>query len=104
MKTAEVIQLQPGFEDFWNVWPRPEGKLKARVKFDAITGPGLDARSRCRDSGALESLGILKATPAELIAAAKKYRKRFIGKDYKGDYTYCQHAATWLNQGRWMDE
>lgn len=65
------------FAEFWTAYPRKIGKLAARRQFD---------RARTQ------------ATLAELIAGIAAYVR------YKPDYADFCHPATWLSQGRWLDE
>ena len=96
------------FDEFWKHYPRKVGKREARVKWDAITSEaGHDATTTDHDAGERISLGNLKATPEELIAGAKRYRRTQIDPEtyrlrHNGKYT--MHAATWLNKGRWEDD
>lgn len=66
-----------GFDLFWHNFPRKVGKLAA-----------------------IRSWGkaIKLAKPEEILSAVERYKK---GKPAYADW--C-HPATWLNQGRWMDE
>jgi len=99
-----VTQLhpEPSFDDFWKAYPRKVGKAQARALFAAITNGGLKTKTRIRDSGALVAIE-LEATPAELVAAAKRYADSFVDSNYKSDLTYCKHPTTWLNQASWED-
>lgn len=92
------------FEDFWTQYPRRTGKAMARAKFQAITNGGIQTRALDRDSGQYVAL-VLEATPEELVAAAKAYRKSLIGPDFrlKIDEQFIPLASTWLNQGRFED-
>ena len=94
------------FEDFWKVYPRRVGRPLAQAKWDAITNGGLATKTLDRDSGSYVSI-TLQADPHEIIEGARRYAKSQRDPDtYKlrdnGRFT-C-HPATWLNQGRWMDE
>lgn len=64
------------FEEFWQIYPRKVGKLQAQKAFAVAT----------------------KKTPAAAIIAKLKTYK------FSDDPKFIPHAATWLNQGRWMDE
>lgn len=70
------------FDQFWEAYPHKVGKLKARSAFD----------TRRKASGE-------KRLPpaADLMAAVRSYA----AKD--DDRPWC-NPATWLNQGRWLDE
>lgn len=94
------------FEDFWKRYPRRVGKPLARAKWDAITGDGLQTRTLDKDSGQYVTIE-LKATPEELIAGADRYRKSQIDPQtfkLRDNGKFTCHPATWLNQGRWLDE
>lgn len=68
-----------GFDEFWKVFPRRVAKFAARTAWDkALKHDTADA----------------------IIAGAKRYAKERIGQDIR----FTAHPATWLNQGRWLDE
>lgn len=103
---TEHTEASERFDEFWDVFPKKQGKAKAKAKWDAITNGGLETKTRDSDSGTYVDI-FLKATAEEIIAGAKRYRDRQIDKQtYKlrdnGRYT-CM-PANWLNQGRWEDE
>lgn len=87
-KTIEAKASHPGkpgdamFDAFWQAYPRKVGKDAARKAFD----------KRKPDAALLALM---------LAAVAKQARSDAWLKD-GGDY--IPHPATWLNQGRWMDE
>lgn len=94
------------FDDFWMKCPKRVGKPLAKAKWDAITGDGLITRTLDKDSGTYVTIE-LRATPEELVEGMRRYRKTQIdpqtfGLRDNGKYT-C-HPATWLNQGRWLDD
>lgn len=65
------------FDLFWQAYPRKMGKLAAQKAW---------------------AKAAKLADPKEIIAGIEPY------KAHKPDWQdYC-HPATWLNQGRWMDE
>jgi hypothetical protein len=68
----------PTFDDFWVVYPRKVEKKTARAKWDAA---------------------IKRATPAEIIAGAERYRD-----DPRRTPQYTKHPTTWLNGDCWGDE
>jgi len=72
-----VKKLPTEFEAFWAVYPRHRAKLEAARAFTA-------ARR-------LASL-------AEILAGVTRYQQM------KPDYADWCYPATWLRQGRWMDE
>ena len=106
----EIVKLHPEkltFEDFWKVCPKKVGRALTRAKFDAITSDaGLQTRTLDRDSGNYVDIH-LKATASELVSAMRRYEKaqtdpKTFGLKEDGKFTL--HPATWLNQGRWMDQ
>ena len=107
-QASNVVRMpeKASFEDFWRVYPKRVQKAIAKAKWDAITGEGLTTRTLDKDSGGYIELE-LKASPDEIIEAARSYAKSqrephsYSLRD-NGKYT-C-NPATWLNQGRWMDE
>lgn len=66
------------FQAFWNRYPRHVGKLAA-----------LKAYQRA----------LSLALPEEILAGVEEYRKHL-----PEEARFIPHAATWLNQGRWMDD
>jgi hypothetical protein len=68
----------PDFQEFWKIYPRKTAK-----------GAALKAWSSA----------IQLATPAQIIAGARKY-----AQDKDRDPKYTAYPATWLNQQRWLDE
>ena len=107
--SADIHHLQDtsaGFEEFWKHYPRRVGKPLARAKWDAITGAGLETRTLDKDSGTYVAI-TLKAEPNEIIEGVKRYRKTQIDPQtysLRDGGKYTLHPATFLNQGRWMDE
>lgn len=74
--TAEQSKI---FEEWYSVYPLHKARLAAERAF----------------------LGALaRASPAELISGAARYRDECAGKEPR----FIAHPATWLNQGRWKDE
>lgn len=90
---GELVQVKPArvkaeypadFEEFWKRYPRKNGKDAA-----------LRAWKAKKREGRLPALSVL----AEAIDAAKR------SDQWQRDGgQYIPHPATWLNQGRWMDE
>jgi uncharacterized protein YdaU (DUF1376 family) len=81
-KSAVPETYSHDFEDFWNLYPRREGKAKAFESWRRLS-----ASQRDRARAALNSqLGGLKARAS----------------DPRGNF--CPHAATWINQGRFDDD
>ena len=66
-----------GFDAFWTAFPKRVGKLAAEKAY---------------------SKALKLATLPELLAGVERY------KQSKPAYADWCHPATWLNQGRWMDE
>jgi hypothetical protein len=67
------------FADFWKVYPRKTGKLKAEKAWKSATR---------------------KADADEIVSAAVI----FAGSDKGQSGEFCPHPSTWLNEGRWMDD
>ena len=67
------------FDDFWSHYPRRVGKLKAREEWVHALAGG--------------------AVAGDIIAAAARF-----AADPNRDPKFTAHPATWLHQGRWMDE
>lgn len=85
LPTAEVsievptelpIEVSVSFDDFWKLYPRREGKAKARERWGKLKPHEQEAA--------------LAALPIHLL--------------HQPDPTYFQHAPTWLNQKRWEDD
>lgn len=98
------------FDELWLHFPpfRRDKKALCRARWDAITGDGLQTRTLDKDSGQYVEI-FLKATPEEIIAAAKHYDVRMRGTGterftYKDGGKFCVSLAVWLNQGRFLDE
>ena len=84
-KPARVKAEYPAdFEEFWKLYPRKNGKDAA-----------LRAWKTKKREGRLPALSVL----ADAIAAAKR-----TDQWQRDGGQYIPHPATWLNQGRWMDE
>ena len=66
------------FDEFWNHYPRRIGKLAAQRAY-------VTARKR--------------ATPDAILAGVMAYKQTMPQEE-----RFRPHPATWLNQGRWMDE
>lgn len=74
--------VRPAFNQFWEAYPHKIGKLKARRAYDTARKATGEKR--------------LPALP-DLLTAVRSYA----AKD--DDRPWC-NPATWLNQGRWLDE
>ena len=76
------VQEQEGsgasFDTFWSVYPRREGKGRARTAFVKASR---------------------KVEPTRIITAAAAYRD-----DPNREPEYTAHPSTWLNQERWDDD
>lgn len=110
MPEAEIIPFPNAdpFEEFWKAYPscKRVGKPVARAKFKAITNGGLKTKTLDRDSGSFIELE-LQATPQEIIDGVKRYAARNYEKNsykWKDGGKFILMPATFLNQGRWMDE
>ena len=73
--SAKPRQSPAGFDEFWEAYPRKVGKLAALTAWKRLKPPLVPA-----------------------LAAIARYRQT-----KPADIDFC-HPATWLNQGRWMDE
>lgn len=72
------MSINDDFEEFWSHYPRRVGKLAARRAYE-----------RARKSARCD----------EILAGVMRYRMRMPDEE-----RFRPHPATWLNQGRWMDE
>lgn len=68
----------PGFEKFWDAYPRPLARGAARKAY----------------AGALK-----KASPEAILAGAERYAQSRLGDDPK----FTKHPSTWLNGECWAD-
>jgi hypothetical protein len=103
MHVVKPHQSSDRFDEFWKAYPKHIGKPLARAKWDSITNGGLTTRTLDKDSGTYVQLK-LKGDPEEIIAAARRYNKRQTDKQTYKIKEYTCNPATWLNQGRWMDD
>jgi len=71
--------LDVEFDQFWEIYPRHEGKAAAKVKF-----------ANARKKG---------AELAAIIQGARRYRD-----DQNREPQFTKHPTTWLNQGCWEDD
>jgi hypothetical protein len=69
----------PSFDEFWQLWPRREGKASA-------------VRAWAK--------AVKKITDAELLAKVRAY----VASPNRPEKQFIPHAATWLNGERWNDE
>ena len=69
---------EAGFDRFWSIYPRREGKAAARLAWSKATR---------------------KQDPEVIIAGAVRYRD-----DPNREAPYTAHASTWLNGERWEDD
>lgn len=114
-QTAQLFQFpeptvqakaESRFEEFWKFYPRKVGKPLAKAKFDAIVRGGFKTKTMDKDSGQFVEIE-LEATAQEIIDGTKRYVDNLIDKSTfkrKVEDKFIPHAATFLNQGRWMDE
>lgn len=77
-KEEDKDNIQEGFEQFWDIYPRKAGKQEARRAFDRA---------------------LKVATLEEIISGARTY-----ATDPNRQPQFTAHPTTWLNQGRWSDE
>lgn len=75
--------VQPNqFDEFWAAYPRKVAKLAAIRAWDKA----------------------VKMASAEEIIAAVEAQKKVCEQWQRDGGQFIPHPATWLNQGRWMDE
>lgn len=99
-------EIDRAFEEFWKWFPRKTGKPLAKAKFREIVTKGLKTRTLDKDSGTYVDIE-LTATAEEIIDGVKRYASNLVDKNTfkrKVEDKYLPHPATWINQGRWMDE
>ena len=76
---ADAARVSDSFDLFWKAFPRKAGKIAARKAWKSA----------------------LKVADAETITeAALAFAESDVGKAG----SFCPHPATWLNEGRWMDD
>ncbi len=73
---ADQIKI---FDEWYSLYPLHKARLRAEKAFLAA---------------------LARASPAELLAGAARYRDECAGKEPR----YIAHPASWLNDGRWKDE
>lgn len=79
--SADADGAPDPFDEFWSACPRKVGKAEARRKFAKAT----------------------KATdPAVLIEAMRTHAAHW--RAHRTEERFIPHPATWLHQGRWLDE
>jgi hypothetical protein len=81
---APVPPSGPGFEDFWQAYPRKVGKGAARKAWDAAVG-----RKR--------------VDPRVIITGARRYAAD-PNLPTEAEKSFIPHPSTWLNAERWGDE
>ncbi len=108
MKNLHIVHNvhnEPTFADLQKAYPRTSRTkpAAAKAKWDAIISEeGLHTRNRDEDSGTFVDVH-LKATPQEIIEAARLYRQEMqLPESYKYS-EYTQGLQNWLNQGKWMN-
>jgi len=79
-KDLEKANLTEEFDKFWNNYPLHTNKWSAQYYF-------------------VMAIKDNDATAEEIINGAKKYKRYTEERDQ-----YLQHAANWLQRGRWTDE
>lgn len=101
-----AAEIDAAFEEFWKWFPRKTGKPLAKAKFKAIVTTGLKTKTLDRDSGSYVDIE-LSATAEELVSGVKAYVRSLTDMNTfkrKVEDKYLPYPASWLNQGRWMDE
>jgi len=104
LKAVETDQ----FELFWAKQRHKTGKLISRIKWDAITGDGLDTKILDSSTGEYHEIKGLKATPEEIIEGYDKYLSSYMNGRPVYQMTdeerqYLKRPIQFLNQGMWMD-
>jgi len=82
IRKRRKIEYPPDFELFWQEYPKKEAKLKALEMWLKADLPPIEQ--------------VLQAIRAQKVANAVRWAQE------RG--RYIPHPATWLNEGRWMDE
>lgn len=82
---SDAAVVETAFEKFWTAFP--DGRKRGKGEVKSIFVKIVNGRHR---KG-------LRATAAELVAAAERYAAA------RPDPEYTPMPATWLNQGRWLD-
>jgi hypothetical protein len=80
IKERESKRQVPGFEEFWELYPRKVNKKEAQLKWNRVNLPSLEF----------------------ILEAIKKQKQSQQWNTENGKY--IPHPATWLNQERWNDE
>lgn len=93
------------FEEFWAAYPKRVGKPLAKAKYDAIIKGGFKTRTFDKDSNSYVDIEI-GATEEEIIEGAKRYVRSIVDHNFKRivEDKFLPHPATWLNQGRFLDQ
>lgn len=92
------------FETLWQRWPNKAKKALAKARYADVV-KGFKTRTLDKDSGNYVELE-LQAAEDEVLAGAKAYLDSQFDRAtyrYKDAGRFIPHLATWLNQGRWMD-
>lgn len=71
----------PGFEVFWQAYPKRSGRLKAEEIFQQLVASG-------------------RASESQLIGAAQRYAAERASEDPK----FHRNPSNWLKDGDWLDE
>lgn len=76
--------LDAWFDNFWEVYPRKEGKKPARASFHKAVSSESDYN---------------------IIMEGLRNQREYLNNEHtRAEKSYCQHASTWINQARWEDE
>ncbi len=78
-KTTPRYDYSIGFEQFWELCPRPKGKHAASVSFTAVVKAGINVET--------------------ILEGMRRYAKEVADLDQH----YIAHPTTWLKDGRWDD-
>lgn len=98
--------LEKAFEEVWKAYGNKAKKPLAKAKYLSIVKGGFKTRTLDKDSNSYVEIE-LEATPEEILQGVKRYMSAQIDKKtftIKDGGKFIPHLATFLNQGRWMDE
>lgn len=94
------------FEEVWKAYGNKAKKPLAKAKYLSIVKGAFKTKTFEKDSNSYVEIE-LEATPEEILAGVKRYMASQIDKKtytIKDGGKYIPHLATFLNQGRWLDE
>lgn len=97
---ATEYDAQPGFNDFWTVYPRKDGKQRALAAWKKARKERrvLHFTELGKKAAKYEQITIVN------LIAHVETRAQLDRQWIKDDGEFIPHATTFLNQSRWMDE